>query len=233
MKYMGSKARYAKYLLPIILKDRKPGQWYVEPFVGGGNVLHLVDGNKLANDSNGYVISMLEAVSNGWAPPSSITEEEYNKARINRFDMPKFEVGFIAIGASYSGKWFGGYARGNDNKGKPRNYALESRNNILKQAKGLRAVYSTGSYDEMPIPPDSIIYCDPPYADTTKYDTGFDTDNFWKWCDEKAEQGHQVFVSEYEAPENWECIWSKEVNSSLTKNTGAKKAVEKLFTRKD
>lgn len=36
MKYMGSKNRIAKEILPIILRDRKPNQWYVEPFVGGG-----------------------------------------------------------------------------------------------------------------------------------------------------------------------------------------------------
>lgn len=36
MKYLGSKARIAKEILPIILKDRKVGQYYVEPFVGGG-----------------------------------------------------------------------------------------------------------------------------------------------------------------------------------------------------
>ena len=29
MKYMGSKARIAKEILPIILKDRKPEQCYV------------------------------------------------------------------------------------------------------------------------------------------------------------------------------------------------------------
>ena len=29
MKYMGSKSRIAKYILPIILKDRKPAQCYV------------------------------------------------------------------------------------------------------------------------------------------------------------------------------------------------------------
>ena len=32
---MGSKARIAKYILPIIIKDRKENQWYIEPFVGG------------------------------------------------------------------------------------------------------------------------------------------------------------------------------------------------------
>ena len=34
MKYMGSKNRHSKQILPIILKDRSPEQWYVEPFVG-------------------------------------------------------------------------------------------------------------------------------------------------------------------------------------------------------
>jgi DNA adenine methylase len=232
MKYMGSKARHAKELLAIILKDRKRGQWYVEPFVGGGNTFHLVDGNKAANDSNMYVVALLEAVGNGWIPPEVVTEDGYRHAREHRFDMPKYEVGFVAIGASYSGKWFGGYARGNDNKGKPRNYALESRNNILKQASGLKGVYSSGDYHDMPIPPNSIIYCDPPYADTTKYDTGFDTNEFWGWCNSKVLEGHQVFVSEYSAPDGWICVWEKAVNSSLTKQTGSKKATEKLWTIK-
>ena len=35
MKYQGSKRRIAKDILPIILRDRKNGQFYVEPFVGG------------------------------------------------------------------------------------------------------------------------------------------------------------------------------------------------------
>ena len=34
---MGSKNRIAKFILPIILKERKPEQWYVEPFAGGMN----------------------------------------------------------------------------------------------------------------------------------------------------------------------------------------------------
>ena len=43
-------------------------------------------------------------------------------------------------------------------------------------------------------------------------------------------QGHKVFVSEYNAPEDFKCVWEKEINSSLTKDTGSKKATEKLFT---
>ena len=32
MKYSGSKLRLSRHVLPIILADREPGQYYVEPF---------------------------------------------------------------------------------------------------------------------------------------------------------------------------------------------------------
>jgi len=41
--------------------------------------------------------------------------------------------------------------------------------------------------------------------------------------------GHDVFVSEYSAPDDFACVWSKEVNNSLTKDTGSKKGFECLF----
>lgn len=51
MRYLGSKARIAKEILPIILADRKEGQYFVEPFCGGCNVTASVPGNRIANDS--------------------------------------------------------------------------------------------------------------------------------------------------------------------------------------
>ena len=83
---------------------------------------------------------------------------------------------------------------------------------------------------EIEIPSNSIIYCDPPYASTTKYKDDFDHDKFWIWCEQKVKEGHSVYVSEYNAPNNWNCIWEKEITSSLTQDTGSKKATEKLFT---
>lgn len=44
--------------------------------------------------------------------------------------------------------------------------------------------------------------------------------------------GHKVFVSEYTAPDDFVCVWSKQVNNSLTKDTGSKKGVECLFIHK-
>ena len=55
----------------------------------------------------------------------------------------------------------------------------------------------------------------------------FDYVKFWEWCREKSKEGHQVFISEYNAPTDFECIWEMKVNSSLTKDTGSKKATEK------
>ena len=37
MKYVGSKRLISKYILPLMLAERKPDQWWIEPFVGGGN----------------------------------------------------------------------------------------------------------------------------------------------------------------------------------------------------
>ena len=88
-------------------------------------------------------------------------------------------------------------------------------------------------YYKIEIPENSLIYCDPPYKDTAKYkanETVFDYDLFYNWCRNMAKQGHTIFVSEYQMPDDFICIWEKEICSSLGKNTGAKKATEKLFT---
>ena len=228
MKYMGSKSKHAKELLPIILKDRKPDQWYVEPFVGAANMIDKVDGNRIGSDKNFYVIELLKAIRDGWIPPSVVTEEEYQQAKGS--DNIKYKA-FVGFCASYSGKWFGGYARGDDNKGNPRNYADEQKRHLLKQAPHLNGIiFKSVEYDLLEIPPNSIIYCDPPYAGTTKYATGgFDHDEFWQWCRDKVAEGHSVFVSEYSAPDDWICVWQKKVNNTLTKDTGSKQGIERLF----
>ena len=44
---MGSKNRIAKQILPIMLKQRGNRTW-VEPFVGGGNMIDKVQGNAIS-----------------------------------------------------------------------------------------------------------------------------------------------------------------------------------------
>ena len=52
MKYMGSKSRIAKDILPIMLKNRRKDQYYVELFVGGCNSIDKVDGLRIGNDNS-------------------------------------------------------------------------------------------------------------------------------------------------------------------------------------
>lgn len=235
MKYMGSKARHAKELLPIIMADRKPGQWYVEPFVGGANMIDKVDGNRIGNDAHLHLIAMWQAVSEGLLPPAFVSESDYADFAKDKPISP--ECGFVGFSLSFGGKFFGGYRRDvAGTKGCIENMKTQSRRAyqaMEKQAKSLRGVrFSNMSYADLEVPSNSIIYCDPPYAGTTKYATdAFDHGAFWIWCDKMVDEGHQVFVSEYNAPDHWECVWKKEVNNTLVKDTGSKKGVERLFTR--
>lgn len=227
MKYMGSKSRHAKEILNIILKNRTNNQWYVEPFVGGANVIDKVTGPRLGADINPYLIQMLDKASEGWLPPEHITEKEYIEIKNNKDEYPPELVGYCGFALSYGGKWFGGWRRDSQNK---RNYVKEARSNALKQFPKLSgAVFKCSSYDNLEIPPQSIIYCDPPYKGTTKYINKFDHEKFYRWCNELDNLGHEVFISEYDMPEGFTCIWEKSVASSLTKDTGARRNIEKLF----
>ncbi len=62
MKYMGSKARIAKHILPIMLAEcEKHGiTTWVEPFVGGSNMIDKVPDSfeRIGYDNNKYLIEM-------------------------------------------------------------------------------------------------------------------------------------------------------------------------------
>lgn len=133
---MGSKARHANEILDAIREDVGVFASYtnwIEPFVGGANMIDKVPTamNRYGNDSNKYLIAMFRAVQNGWVPPDEISEEKYKFLMYRQNDIDEALIAFVGIGCSYSGKWFGGYARGNDSKGKPRNYCLESKKTSL------------------------------------------------------------------------------------------------------
>jgi DNA adenine methylase len=232
MKYMGSKNRIAKHILPIILENRKPEQWYVEPFVGGANMIDKVPGCRLGADVNHYLISLFVELQKGWLPPKNLTKEEFLHIKSNKSLYSDHLVAYAGFQLSYGAMWFSSYRR--DNTGK-RNYSIEAYNNTMKQVPGIKDInFLCCNYFDLVIPGDSIIYCDPPYKNTAKYNavTDFDHDLFWDWCRNKSSLGHTVFVSEYSAPDDFECVWQKEIVSSLSKDTGSKKGVEKLFKPK-
>lgn len=229
---MGSKARIAKYILPIILKNKKESQFYIEPFAGGMNTICLVKGKRIANDSNYYLVEMWKALIDGWMP-KKISREEYHEIKNNINNYPSYLVGWVGFNCSYSGKWFGGFAGETKTKiGTVRDYQNEAIKNVLKQKELMNGViFSNKSYEQLEIPDDSIIYCDPPYKGTTGYSDKINYTYFWEWVRKNASHS-TIFVSEYAAPEDFVCVWDKDVKSSLSANGkygGNKISTEKLF----
>ena len=227
MKYMGSKRRIAKFILPIILKDRTTEQWYVEPFVGGANTIDKVEGPRIGFDINEYLIAILNELKAGWIPFDTLTREQYNHIKDNRNKVEKFIVGYVGFPCSFGSKWFGGYCKPNKHHS---DYIGEAKRNVLKQAPLIKDChFKVKSYNEITFPKKCIIYCDPPYQGTTKYKDGdFDHPKFWQWCREKVSEGHKVFISEYNAPDDFKCIWEKEQTTTVSKQD-YKKATERLF----
>lgn len=135
MKYTGSKRRIAKHILPVISEGRKDGQYYVEPFCGGCNIIDKVQGNRIADDGNPYLIAMREALSWGRDPPKIITREHYYNVqtsyRRNSDEYPMHFVGRVG----FNGKFFGGYTGHSvmDARGGVRDYTGQSIRNILAQ----------------------------------------------------------------------------------------------------
>ena len=62
------------------------------------------------------------------------------------------------------------------------------------------AIYNK-SYDEIEIKPNSVIYLDPPYKSTNKYEISkdFDYEKFYSWCERQTEL---CFISEYSMPKD-------------------------------
>lgn len=230
MKYMGSKNRISKEILPIILKHIEKCEYYIEPFVGGGNMIDKIPDNikKIGLDYNKYSIQALNTIKNNFSeiPKNKyeFTEDDYKKIRNDKNNKL---YGYVSFALSYGGKFWGGWRR--DKTGK-RDYVAESYRNALKQSKKIQNVdFIHSSYLNFNYPNNSsIIYCDPPYKGTTKYRNSFNHKEFWEWC-RKMSKKHYVYISEYNAPDDFICIWQKEQVSSLTKNTGNKRAIEKLF----
>lgn len=233
MKYMGSKRRIAKDIVAVMTKDRKDGQAFYDLFVGGGNLLEKVDGLRFANDNNKYLIALFKYMQSDSFKLPFVGEEQYREIQKNKDNFPDWLVGYVGFQLSFGAKFFGGYRR--DKKG-VRDYENEAQQNLKAQQSLIKdVIFSCGDYQEVQLIPNSIIYCDIPYKNTTKYNTSkdFDYDRFYDWCLNKKDEGHLVFISEYEMPEDrFECVWQKEIVSGLDVSGKQKKGTEKLFVVK-
>lgn len=223
MRYLGGKSRIAKEIA-LVLSTHTHTRPFVSLFCGSCAIESKVNSEiKICNDYHPYLIEMWKALQKGWKPPSIITEDDYKYIKANK-DENKALTGFVGFGCSFGGKWFGGLAR---NK-KGDNYCARAERSVLKDLEGLRnATFTCLDYRDVKIPEGAVVYCDPPYDNTTGYSTGkFNSKEFWNYVRELSKT-HLVFVSEENAPNDFEAVWEKDFKRMLDVNK------DNIFTRKE
>lgn len=239
MVYMGSKAKYRKYIVPILQKaiDDNNIETYIECFVGGANIIEDIKcKNRFGYDRSDTLIALLDLAANDFSKiPSQGSRElwdrgkEYVKNGIKPEDMTLAEIGAIEFLGGYRGRGFpGGYATPSATK----DYYAAAYKNLEKQAPKLKGIiFKAQNYWELNDVENSVIYLDPPYQNTKTYGYAsfgkMDYTHFWNWVREIS-KNNIVFVSEQIAPEDFEIIWEKEVKRTMDKNNNFS-AIERLF----
>ena len=85
------------------------------------------------------------------------------------------------------------------------------------------------SYSDYAYRDGDVVYCDPPYKNTNDYGIRFDSDAFWEWARTRI---YPVYVSEYQAPEDFVSIWNKEKRSLLNSESLTAPRTEHIFIHK-
>jgi len=234
--YHGSKAKGADHILEVLNDKLFDGMHYVEAMCGYCHILRRVENKRSykAADCNPLLITLLKALQNKRKIPT-ITESEYYKLKNQKGNTLKRAVACFCY--SYCGKAWAGYVDKYFRDGKKRSYS-EERKRYYKDLQENEQFMSTNirciDYRKLKYN-NKLIYCDPPYADTTGYKKGdekndFNSDEFWdvmrKWS-----KNNYVFISEYKAPRDFKCVTSAMKQSSLAIE-GRTDRKEKLFVHK-
>ncbi|MBR0083064.1 MAG: DNA adenine methylase [Bacteroidales bacterium] len=84
-----------------------------------------------------------------------------------------------------------------------------------------------GDYRTLKVQPGDVLYCDPPYKDTTGYNgQEFDNEAFYDWA---CAQTVPVYISEYDMPrDRFLKVWEKKVQSQISAK-GGDYAFERLY----
>ena len=240
MKYMGSKSRIKKHIVPILQEiiNTNNLSTYIEPFVGGANIIDAIKcDKKIAYDNHEYLIELYKAFqSKEDCLPKDVSKEHYSEVRNcfnkNETHYPKWYIGAVGFLSSYNGRWFDGGYSGKRivSTGKERDYFDEAKRNLQAQREYLLDIdFYYSDYSLINVPKGSLVYCDIPYNQTKKYSTSknFNYDEFWNWAREISKT-NILIISEQNAPDDFKVIWEQEVKRTIN-NTKRTTVTEKLF----
>lgn len=196
-----------------------PVRRFVDGCCGSGAVSAFVGRERpdlalVCNDAHPAAVALLRGVAReGWTPPPTLTEARYVELReASRRGEVSAEIGFAGFGASFGGKYFGGFARGAPGC----DYVASAARALIRDAPALaRADFCCLDFEALPsavgVLPGDVWYFDKPYAGTTGYagTPKFDHPRFWAFAEALSEIV-PVLVSEFAAPAGWRPIWSVE-----------------------
>lgn len=237
MVYLGSKAKIANWLIPIlnqIILDYNITEYY-EPFVGGANVIDKIKcEHRVGNDKNKPLIALLEVARDNFDMiPKNGNKEWFDRARAiytGKSDekMEDYLIGAIGWLGGYSGKGLSGSYNGDSGN---RHFYIERYNNLKAQVPNIQDVeFLCDDYQKLEIPNGSLVYCDPPYQGTTGYgyawERAFDYDIYWNWVREKSKTCY-VICSEEVFPNDFTIV-AKQDKKRTVALTKKQDKIEKL-----
>ena len=251
MPYMGSKSKIADEIL-VLIPD---ADFFVDVFAGG---CAMTDAALLSSRFKGIISNDIKGTPAVYE--SFIKGKKPSYAWVSREDFHRLKGNDLVIAICWSfGNDLKSYAYGKHKEDmlrkvwtaivdrsesgaeayqkykeyKKRLKAIDCRMNVssLECLQSLERLQSLElDYNDLEIPENAVIYCDPPYKETNGYGISFDHEKFYDWCEK---QTAPVFISEYWMPEErFKCVWSKPVKTLMCAYSNNIKRVEKLWIPK-
>ena len=231
MSYVGGKSTGFKHIISILNDPKYNGLDYYEPFCGYCHITRRIVNKKsiTINDYNALLVCLLDGIKQN-LPYPEITRERYNELK-KQHHIISWERAIAGFCYSYNGKLWGGYVLDNSNVPSFKKYGKlvvyhKTHKNYHNKLK-LNLPFMTAKLECKTYcdfigginPVGALIYCDPPYRNTTSYHKKsvgeFDHDTFWDWVRELS-KNNIVYVSEYNAPPDFICVAELPKTSTLS-----------------
>ena len=223
MIYQGSKARFAKYIIPAIneILHKNKIDTFVDACCGGCNIIAnknipITAEKKIAYDKNKYLIALLNKFKHDIPDFQEISADEYKNVRINKQNYEDWYVGYVGVFATYGGGFFTGYGR--EAKG---SRVAKCYRSIMRQQKYFTDIhFQVQDLFDLDTT-NAVIYLDPPYQGKRYYTTKhFDYQRFWDKARALA-KNNIVLVSEQTLPNDlqYEILFDKATTTMWNQKT--------------
>lgn len=218
MTIQGSKVRYSKFICPILQRCINTNNiaTFVDVCVGGSNIIKNIKcAHKIGIDANQYLIALYHEMQQpNFVFPSFPLREDWDRCK-DGDESRDWYVGLVSIFTSYLARGFGGGYNKQERQYTGRCNTMKKDLSLIQDIE-----YICADFSKMQEYENCVIYVDPPYIGTKKYDAdkSFDYIRFWD-CVRETSQKNYVFISEQQAPPDFTSIWSLETERQLQGNT--------------